>query len=106
MSDSLYWDGEPMAFCAYREADRIRADRDNRVAWLNGLYAYRAIGAMAPVLNPFSRRRSPSDYTRPVELDPVRRAEDGQRRGLDYMRAVAAAHNARRADADGGGNGR
>ncbi len=104
MTDSLYWDGDPMAVCAYREADRIRADRENRVSWLNGLYAYQAIAAMAPALNPFSRQRRPSDYPRPVELDPARRAEEGKRRGLDYMRAVAAARNARGAGADGRGD--
>lgn len=89
MGHDLYWHGPCMAFAAHREADRIRADRENRVAWLNGLYAYRAIGAMAPVLNPFSKRRAPHEYPEPLTLDPREAAERGMRRGLEYMHAVA-----------------
>lgn len=100
MTRELYWDGPAMEVCAYRESDRIRADRENRVAWLNGLYAYRAVGALVPVLNPLSKRRHADDYPKPLELDPERRARDGQRHGIEYMRAVMEAR-ARRGSGDG-----
>lgn len=85
MSREQYWDGDPMDVAAYREADRLRADRENRVAWLHGLYAYQAIGAMAPLLNAFSKRRQAHEYPQPVILDE-RERNDKRKRGLkDYL---------------------
>ena len=75
MSREQYWDGDPMDVAAYREADRLRADRENRVAWLNGLYVYQALGAMAPLLNAFSKRSQAREYPDPVILDERERAE-------------------------------
>ena len=100
MTAEGYWDGPAMDVCVYREADRIRADRENRVAWLHGLYAYRAVASLAPALNPLSRRRHADEYPRPLELDPERRARDGQRHGIEYMRAVMESR-ARRGSGDG-----
>ena len=89
MGADEYWHGDCMAFPAVREADRIRADRENRVAWLNGLYVYRAIGAVSPLLNPYSKRRTAHEYPEPLVLDPREAAERRMERGLAYMRAMA-----------------
>ena len=91
MTPDEYWHGPCMDFAARREADRLRADRENRVAWLNGLYVYRAIGAVAPILNPYSKRRQALDYPEPVELDPQAARERRMERGIAYMRAMAEA---------------
>lgn len=93
MSREQYWDGDPMEVAAYREADRLRADRENRVAWLNGLYNYRAFGAVAPLLNAFSKRSQAREYPEPIVIDEREHAERRRRElkahMLDLMRARA-----------------
>lgn len=88
MSAESYWDGPCMELPAHREADRIRADRENRVAWLNGLYVYRALGATAPILNALSKSRRARDYPEPLTLDPRKAAEREREKGIRYMRAM------------------
>lgn len=90
MTTGQYWDEDCMLVAAMREADRIRADRENRVAWLHGLYAYKAIGAMAPMLNAFSKSRRAREYPEPVVLDPHQEAERRRAKGIEYMRAMMA----------------
>ena len=56
MSYDLYWHGEPFLVRAFREAEEMRVDRMNYEKWLQGLYVYHAIGALQPILNPFSKK--------------------------------------------------
>lgn len=100
MSREQYWDGDPMDVAAYREADRLRADRENRVAWLNGLYVYQALGAMAPLLNAFSKRSQAREYPEPVILDERERAEMKRRDLKGHMLNLMRAR-AERARSDG-----
>lgn len=83
-----YWRGDPMMVPAAREADRLRADRENRVAWLHGLYTYRAVAALAPTLNALSKSRRAREYPSPVTLDPQEAAREREARGIEYMRAM------------------
>ena len=62
MSYDLYWHGEPFLVKAYREADEMRTDRMNYERWLQGLYVYQAIGALQPILNPFSKKHKADEY--------------------------------------------
>lgn len=62
MSYELYWHGEPNLVKAYREADEMRVDRMNYEKWLQGLYIYHCIGALQPILNPFSKKHKAEDY--------------------------------------------
>ena len=62
MSYELYWYGEPNLVKAYREADEMRIDRMNYEKWLQGLYIYHSIGALQPVLNPFSKKHKADEY--------------------------------------------
>lgn len=62
MSYELYWDGDPQAVRAYREADRIRQQRANETAWLQGAYVYDAIGRLASVLNGFVKHPKAKPY--------------------------------------------
>ena len=62
MSYELYWYGEPNLVKAYREADEMRIDRMNYEKWLQGLYIYHSIGALQPILNPFSKKHKAEEY--------------------------------------------
>ncbi len=62
MSYELFWFGEPKLVKAYRQADEMRTDRMNYEKWLQGLYIYHGIGALQPILNPFSKKRKPEEY--------------------------------------------
>ena len=62
MSYDLYWHGEPHLVKAYREAEEMRVDRMNYEKWLQGLYVYHAIGALQPILNPFSKSHKAEEY--------------------------------------------
>lgn len=62
MSYDLYWHGEPFLVRAFREAEEMRVDRMNYEKWLQGLYVYHAIGALQPILNPFSKKHKAEEY--------------------------------------------
>lgn len=62
MSYELFWFGEPKLVKAYRLADEMRIDRMNYEKWLQGLYIYQCIGALQPILNPFSKKHKPDEY--------------------------------------------
>ena len=62
MTYDLYWYGEPNLVKAYRQAEEMRVDRMNYEKWLQGLYIYNSIGALVPVLNPFSKKTKPEEY--------------------------------------------
>lgn len=62
MSYELFWFGEPYLVKAYREAEEMRVDRMNYEKWLQGLYIYHGIGALQPILNPFSKKHKAEEY--------------------------------------------
>ena len=45
MTYELYWFGDTWMVSAYREADKLRQERRNEDAWLNGLYQGMAISS-------------------------------------------------------------
>jgi hypothetical protein len=62
MSRDEYWNGDPSAVIDYRKADKIRTNRRNYEAWLQGLYIYDAYTCVAPVLIPFNKNARISPY--------------------------------------------
>lgn len=51
-----YWHGDYSLLRFYVEADEIRQERENKNAWLQGMYVYDAVGSLAPILHAFSKR--------------------------------------------------
>lgn len=45
MTYNQYWYGDPLMVRAFYKADRIRQERKDSEAWLNGLYVLRALEA-------------------------------------------------------------
>lgn len=63
MSYEQFWHGDPDAFPAYREMNRIRTDRHNEEMWLQGLYIYDALCCASPVFRDFTKRGTkPAPY--------------------------------------------
>lgn len=58
MTAQDYWYGDVWLIEAWREADRLRQQRANHEAWLQGAYIYDAIGRLAPALNAFAGKRA------------------------------------------------
>lgn len=56
-----YWDGDFTELRYYREAEEYRQERDNYAAWLQGLYVYKAVGCLAPILHAFAKRGTKPD---------------------------------------------
>ena len=51
MTANEYWHGDNQLPKAYREADRLRFERRNFDAWLQGKYIYDALCCSAPLFN-------------------------------------------------------
>ena len=68
MTYEQYWYGDPLAVRYFYEADRIKAERINYEAWLNGLYTCKALEAT--VGNIFKKKGSkPIEYpSKPFEF--------------------------------------
>lgn len=60
---------DPSLAAAYREADRLRQERVNEQAWLQGYYVYQALGSVAPMLHAFAKNGTKAKpYPKPLDL--------------------------------------
>lgn len=53
-----FWDGDVEIAKMTRKAHEIKMDEENQLAWLNGMYTYQAVGALAPLLKAFSKGKA------------------------------------------------
>lgn len=100
MSAAEYWDGDPILVRDYRRAHKIKRQMDNQQAWLQGLYFYDALGAMAPVLRAFAKAGTKAlPYVKepfPLETENKSKAEEESHdkkvydKGMAWMRALMA----------------
>ncbi|MGM9763503.1 MAG: hypothetical protein ACI3ZQ_05750 [Candidatus Cryptobacteroides sp.] len=51
-----YWYGDYSRLCFYAKSDELKLQRENELAWLQGLYVYEAVGCLAPILHAFAKR--------------------------------------------------
>ena len=56
MTYDQFWKEDCMLVIPYREAYRIRQEEMNRMAWLQGLYMYRALQSTPIIVHGFARR--------------------------------------------------
>lgn len=98
-----FWYQDCALVKAYREADRLRLERRNMEAWLQGLYVYEAVSAIAPVMRGAFNRGRIRAYTEKPHALGGRRKADGtpetkrereDREFTEYMNAWAAEFNA------------
>ena len=56
MTYDQFWKGDCTLVIPYREAYRIRQEEMNRMAWLQGLYMYKALQSTPIIVHGFARR--------------------------------------------------
>lgn len=92
MPANEYWYGDPELLNNYIRAEEIRQRKRNNELWLQGLYIYQAIGALTPVLNPFSKKHKADKYiSKPIPITREEIAEAEQEkinRFVDYMHSL------------------
>ncbi len=50
-----FWHGDALMARAYRKAQRIRNKRENQQLWMQGLYVYKALLCVSPILHAFAK---------------------------------------------------
>nr|WP_314639907.1 hypothetical protein [uncultured Olsenella sp.] len=62
MTPGQYWHEDPMLYCAFAEAQRLRDEAEDWRRWQSGAYAYQALLRTAPTLNALSKSSEPMDW--------------------------------------------
>lgn len=113
MTEQQYFDSDSCLVIYYRQADKIRKQRKNEFAWLQGMYIYDAILKTSPALkaiggsDPIPYREEPY----PITQEEIENAEEKRRLAKfeekkAEMIAKAAAINRNFKEKDGEANGR
>ena len=81
MSPAEYWDGDNSLPRYYREADRLKQERKNQFAWLQGLYVYNAFGAVVSQMFPEKGSSGRTYIDKPIDfskkdVEPADQNED------------------------------
>ena len=120
MPSREYWEEDCWRVRAYREADRIRMQRVNEQAWLQGAYIYDVMTRLYSIYNPFSKHPkaqpypgSPYDFSGKAEREKEEdMTEEELQQKVDESRdafmAMMLRKNKERAEGgegDGGGGG-
>lgn len=102
MSEEQYWDRDCNLVKAYRKADEMRQERENRSAWLQGMYIYDAISRLSPILRAFSKKGTkPKPYPEePYALSKKQQKELAEKKekntaakGMRYLESFAKQFN-------------
>lgn len=56
MTYEQYWYGDVWMVEAFREAEKLKQQRTNAEAWLQGMYVYDAVSKLAPILHAFAKK--------------------------------------------------
>lgn len=104
MTEEQYWDKDCLLTKYYREAEEIRIEKANQMAWLQGMYIYDALARISPILRAFSKKGTKAQAY-PEEPYPIgkKSAEDSKNKkekenydkAKRYMEAYMVQHNKR-----------
>lgn len=103
MSAEQFWDGDSELVIAYRQADEYKRRMDNQQAWLIGLYTYKALSCLVPILNPFAKAGTTAEpyISEPINLygneeEILKNSNDRARnKALDFMTEAMVQNNRR-----------
>lgn len=72
MTYRQFWVDDCRLVCAYRKAYKLRQEEQNRLAWLNGLYIYKALQSTPIVVHGFAKKGATVDPypSKPIDFDP------------------------------------
>lgn len=90
MSYELYWYGDPLAAKRYFEADKLRQERTNADAWLQGVYMAYAI--QSTIGNAFlGKSKPPFEYPKePLFAKRIEDEKEAEREKREKQEAVVA----------------
>lgn len=95
MSSHEYWEEDCWMVRAYREADRIRVQRANEQAWLQGAYIYDVMTRLYSIYNPFSKHPKAAPYPdKPYELFAKKEDEEENMTEEERQRKVEESRDA------------
>ena len=95
MTYDQFWKDDCTLVIPYREAYRIRQEEMNRMAWLQGLYMYRALQSTPIIVHGFARRDVKIEPypAKPLEFrktNPERKDEEAKRVSEHIRRSMMA----------------
>lgn len=99
MTSEQFWEQDCTLVRAYRRAFKIRQDRENYFAWLQGMYFYEAICDVSPILHAFAKSGTrPRPYPdKPYEFAVKKPKEETnaekQTRTANYLNELASRFN-------------
>lgn len=76
MSYEQFWDGDVEMAKAYRKTHRLRMEQQDELAWVQGMYVYQAVAALAPALKAFAKGKIQPYVEQPFSREERRRAEE------------------------------
>lgn len=98
MTSEQFWEQDCSLVKAYRKAFQVKQERENYLAWLNGLYVFEALTDVSPILHAFAKSGTTArPYPeKPYEFDvPKKRTQEEtnkikMQKTADYMNELAA----------------
>lgn len=93
MTYDQYWHDDPALINLFVKAERVKQRKRNNEMWLQGMYIYQAIGALTPLINPFSKDHRAKPYLKqPIPITEEEREEqerDKYDRFVNYLMSKA-----------------
>ena len=101
MTSEQFWEQDCSLAKAYRKAFRLKQERENYLAWLQGMYIYEALCDVSPLLHAFAKSGTqPRPYSdKPYEFeDKKKKSEEESNRekmnnAANYMSKLAMMFN-------------
>ena len=102
MTEEQYWDRDCCLTKYYRQAEEIRTEKANQMAWLQGKYVYDAIACVSPILRDFTKKGTkPLPYPdtpypinkASVEDTKKKKEEKNYAKAKQYMEAYMVQYN-------------
>ena len=114
MTYDQFWIEDCTLVIPYREAYRIRQEEMNRMAWLQGLYMYRALQSTPVIVHGFARRDTKIEHypAKPLEFrkqgaeqkdEEAKRASEHIRRNMMAFISLQKANGKQKEGGDGNG---
>ena len=92
MSYDDFYNKDHELVIAYRQAEKIKREKENADMWLQGLYVYQAVSRVAPLLAPFAKHPKAEPYLdKPIPLTEEEAERESNKavenKGIAYMKA-------------------
>jgi hypothetical protein len=113
MTYEQYWEDDCLLVKFYREAEKLRTDRMNQQAWLQGMYVYDAMSRLSPLFRAFAKKGTKAqpyvEEPYPINSKAVKDAEEKKEKGSfekgkAYMAAYMASFNKAKKGSDENAN--